>query len=192
MNWESRVATAGAFVWTGGAFAFMFGPNRVGDRLGVVRLGGHREFGESSEACAIREVMEEASLSIRLLRPPATYFAGAPLRLPGQPLPTITWPGETPPLLVTDRADGTVSVIYLAVSDDPPVPAAETKGLLLPDRAWISRLCARPHTLEEYLSAGGRAILRRPMEPSLPLEPSPQVRLFDQLLGRDALHLMWV
>ncbi|MFZ5827765.1 MAG: NUDIX domain-containing protein [Bacillota bacterium] len=182
MDWESRVTTAGAFVWNDGRLVFMVGPTRSGDRLGVVRLGGHREEGESSLECALREVKEEASLAAELLRPPVTYYAGTPLPLPGRPLPTIDWPGATPPVLVTERADGSLAAIYLAVSHGQPAPAAEAEGLLLPDRAWLSRLCARPYTLREYEAGGGRAILRMPMSPVLPLEPSPQLRLFARIL----------
>lgn len=182
MDWESRVATAGAFVWNRGRLVFMVGPTRGGDRLGVVRLGGHREEGESSLECAVREVREEASLTVQPLRPPATYFVGSPLPMPGRPLPIIDWPGPTPPVLVTQRIDGTLAALYLAVSHDSPVPDAETLGLLLPDQAWLARLCARPYTLKEYQAGGGEAILRTAMSPFLPLEPSPQLRLFARIL----------
>ncbi|MFZ5817367.1 MAG: NUDIX domain-containing protein [Bacillota bacterium] len=182
MDWDARVSTAGAFVWTRGCFVFMFGPNQKGTRLGVVRLGGHRERGESNEACALREVREEASLPVRLVSAPATYFVGSPIPLPGQPLPRIAWTGGTVPLLVAERADGTLSVLYLAVSDDLPTPAAETKGLLLPSPQWLARICARRYTLEQYLSAGGEALVAEPMGLHLPLEPSYQIRLLNQLL----------
>jgi 8-oxo-dGTP pyrophosphatase MutT (NUDIX family) len=74
MDLESRVATAGAYVLADGLVVFMVGPNRAGDRLGVVRLGGHREAGETSWTCAGREVLEEASVRIRPIPPPATYW----------------------------------------------------------------------------------------------------------------------
>lgn len=184
MNWERRVTTAGAFVWTRGRLAFMVGANNRGDRLGVVRLGGHREAGESSQECARREVMEEASMAITLLPPPATYYVGTPVRPPGQPLPTINWPGNTPPVLVTERNDGTLSVLYIAESQDPPQPASEAQGLLLPDRTWFHRLCTERLTLSDYLAQGGEAVLKAELSPSLPLEPSFQLRLFDRLLPR--------
>lgn len=182
MAWEHRVTTAGAFVWTRGRLAFMVGPNAKGDRLGVVRLGGHCERGETSQTCAAREVMEEATMAIRLLHPPVTYFAGAPLRLPGEPLPTIDWPDKPAPVLVTQRADTSLAALYLAVSNDPPVPAAESQGILLPDRDWFHRICTERLTLEEYLAGGGQAVLRTAMDRRLVLEPSYQLRLFDRLL----------
>lgn len=183
MDWDRNVVTAGAFVWSQGRLVFMVGPTRAGDKLGVVRLGGHREAGESTEACAVREVMEEAAMAIRLLPAPATYFAGSPAKLPGEPLPTIDWPGSPRPVLVTERQDGGLAVLYLAVSDDPPVPSNESEGLLLPDRAWLERLTARRYTLAEYLAGGGQAVLRTQMEPGLVLEPSHQLRLFARLLA---------
>ena len=48
----NRVVTASAYVIVQGLFVFQVGQTRAGDRLGVVRLGGHVEPGESSLACA--------------------------------------------------------------------------------------------------------------------------------------------
>jgi 8-oxo-dGTP pyrophosphatase MutT (NUDIX family) len=53
-------------------------PAGATDRLGVARLGGHREHGETAWQCAAREVREEASLAVRPLTPPATYWVGPP------------------------------------------------------------------------------------------------------------------
>jgi hypothetical protein len=43
----SAVATIGAYVMPDGRFPFVVGPTLQGDKLAVVRLGGHREAGEA-------------------------------------------------------------------------------------------------------------------------------------------------
>jgi 8-oxo-dGTP pyrophosphatase MutT (NUDIX family) len=70
-----RVATAGAYVVAGSAghrAVFMVGlPGSAADRLGVARLGGHRGPGETAWQRAAREVLEEASVTLQPIAPPA-------------------------------------------------------------------------------------------------------------------------
>jgi 8-oxo-dGTP pyrophosphatase MutT (NUDIX family) len=189
MGQECRVATAGAYVvLPGSRVPFMVGPTRAGDALGVVRLGGHREPGETSLACAAREVWEEASLRIEPVRPPATYQ----VEVGAGEFSLGDWPrrllaGPVPPVLVSRRqgdALGRLSVMYLARSEDEPVPAAETRGLLLLDGAWVARLAAGGVTLREYLGQGGRAVLREELPPDLPLVGLGQLQWLAWLLER--------
>src|SRR3954464_12516001 len=92
-----EVATAGAYVLLDGRFPFMVGPTRDGDRLAVVRLGGHREAGESPWQGAARGWLGGSGLPIQAVAPPRTYWlapeAGAPDQdglVPGD------WPPELP------------------------------------------------------------------------------------------------
>lgn len=181
------VRTAGAYVVLDGRVPFMVGPTPRGDRLAVFRLGGHREPGESPWECAAREAREEATLHIRPLAPPHTYWAEGESAT-ATPVPR-SWPGEpaggVPPLLVVKgpgaRA-GALSVMYLALASGDPIPAAETRGLLLLDRAEVLRLARTPPTFAEYLRSGGCAILREELPTHLPLEPFLQLRLLATLL----------
>jgi 8-oxo-dGTP pyrophosphatase MutT (NUDIX family) len=180
MATDAGVVTASAYVLVRGLFVFQVGPTRSGDRLGVVRLGGHVEPGESSLACAMREVFEEATLRIQPVGPPATYIVADDASLRPAPPPQ----SELAPLLISRHAER-LSVTYLAHSDDEPVPAAESRGLLLLDGNDVLRLTAEPLTLRQFLDNGGRAILREPLPLDLPLEPFPHLRLLPRLL---ALH----
>jgi len=204
---DDEVVTASAYVQLGGRFVFMVGlpggPGDVEDRLGVARLGGHREVGETPWACAAREVLEESSLHIRPLEPPATYWIG-----PGQDersmeaSPWSTNPDENAaPLLVARRddhggrhsresLDGSparmLSLTYLALAEGIPAPAAETQGLLLllPDE--VRRVARERLTLGAFLEQGGSALLRAPLPLHLPLVPLTQLRALAILLDRHA------
>ncbi len=72
--------------------------------------------------------------------------------------------------------------MYLAEAHTLPTPAHEAKGILLLNRADIQRLCREPLTLDQYIHAGGVALLKDAFDTSLYLEPFIQLRLFAQIL----------
>ena len=73
INIHRNVKTSGAYVLYQGRFIFQVGPTKKGDRLGVVRLGGHKEFEETALETARREVLEEANMKITAVNAPITY-----------------------------------------------------------------------------------------------------------------------
>ena len=96
----TRPRTASAWVVADGLFPFVVGPDETGERLGVVRLGGHMEEGETPWECAIREVREESGLEIRHVEPPGTY------RLPEDQLQPVGWNAAwgPRPIIAAERA----------------------------------------------------------------------------------------
>ena len=199
MRGRDEVVTASAYVVWRGRYVFMVGfPTGADDRLGVARLGGHREGDEDAWSCASREVLEECSLRVRAMAPPTTYWIG-----PGQDergMQAAPWPGgtseacphpaEPAPLLVGWRAGAgggaarRLSVTYLTEGEGALAPAAETQGLLLlrPDDV---RVVARGAlTLGGLMDRGGEAVLRAPLPTHLPLAPLAQIRVLAILLDR--------
>ena len=186
---RAQITTAGAYVLLEGRFAFMVGPTPRSDGLAVVRLGGHGEAGETAWECAAREVREEASLRIRPLTPPDTYWfqVGSESETLKQGPPPDDTDGEVPPLLLVRGAGdhgGRLSVMYLASADGPPAPASEARGLLLLSPSEVVRIVCTQVTLDEYRHSGGLAILRDELPGHLPLEPFLQLRLLAVLLLR--------
>jgi 8-oxo-dGTP pyrophosphatase MutT (NUDIX family) len=174
------VVTAGVYVLARGLFPFQAGPDRSGQVLGVVRLGGHREEGETGWECASREAWEEASIRVSPVAPPATYwldYSESDRLSPGP------WEEEgIAPILVSRRADGGITPIYLATSTDSPVPAAETKALLLLRPEEIRRMATTSITLRQYLEAGGQAVSKAELPLDFILQPFPHLRLLHVLL----------
>lgn len=181
MNWHDKIVTAGAYVNLNGLFPFQVGPTKKGTTLGVVRLGGHRESGETGWHCASREVFEEASISLTALKPPATYW----FESSDHPaLKKIGWHvDDVQPILIGQRKNSRyVTPIYLTSSHDTPGPAAETKGLLLLTPTEIATISSGNLTLGHYLENGGKAIFEHCLPLDLPLEPYPHLRLLHALL----------
>jgi ADP-ribose pyrophosphatase YjhB (NUDIX family) len=193
MEADDSVVTAGAYLLSGSHFVFMVGPTRSGDRLGVVRLGGHVEVGETAWRCATREVHEEASVNVELLSPPATYWIG-PEPERDETAVVGPWPlaaGEpAAPLLVAWRnapdhpPRRSLSATYLARTEEDPQPASETQGLLWLNRCEMLWLIQERPTLAEFLRREGRAKLRPGFPVHLPLEPFLQLRVLSVLLER--------
>ena len=152
--------TASAWVLVSDYFPFMVGPDQTGKQLGVIRLGGHLEQGESPWQCAVREVKEEANLDIEYLKPPATYQAA------GDEFRPLSWDDSDSdsiqPILV-----GSHSHYFLAHSRGYPTPCNEAWGLLLLGHEEVVKLTQYPMSLGTFLENGGRAIFRD-AEQSLP------------------------
>jgi 8-oxo-dGTP pyrophosphatase MutT (NUDIX family) len=186
------VATAGAYVLLDGRFPFVVGLTPAGDRLAVVRLGGHREAGESPWQCAARELLEESGLTIEALAPPCTYWLAPERAAPEQDgLVPGAWPSEPkaphPPLFVvrgTATQADRLSVMYLARAEGTPEPLNEVRGLLLLAPAEVFTLVNRSVTLAQHLRAGGRAILLDDVPYDLPLFPHLQLQVLAALLRR--------
>jgi 8-oxo-dGTP pyrophosphatase MutT (NUDIX family) len=188
---RDAVATAGAYFLVDGRFAFMIGPTPDGASLAVVRLGGHREAGETPWQCAEREVLEEAGLRISPRTPPCTYWLQIRDDAPDQEaLIDGGWPHQpsTPvPLLIARGRPGLsdrLSAMYLATAEGAPEPLHEAHGLLFLSPAEVVAVLHRRVTLGQYLRSGGHAILRPGLPHGLPLLPHLQLRVLAMLLNR--------
>lgn len=193
---EAAVQTAGVYLLHDGAVVFSVGPDRTGDRLGIARLGGHREQGESPVDCALREVREEAGIRASPLAATTSYRApyvppgGEDFRL----IPEVfAGFGAVAPLLVSHIAtqpEGPFSIMFWGrVEGGDLTPGEECRGLLLLRPPEVVRLMVRPTTLRAHLAGGGRAILTAGFPIDLPLRPLNQLHYLARLLARSMVTL---
>lgn len=181
---NDSIVTAGVFLNCRGLFPFQVGPTKQGTTLGVVRIGGHREDGETGWQCAAREALEEAAVQALPVTPPATYWYDASAE---PELAPRDWPlaDDAVPILVGVRETSRLlAPIYLAYTEDRPVPSAEARALLLLSPADIAALVNRPPTLEQFIASGGKAIIKQDIPMHVRLEPFPQVRMLHALLQK--------
>lgn len=160
---DHKFVTAGVLVRVGDRYPFEVGPDKTGKNIGVVRVGGHIERGETPWECAVREAKEEAVLDVSYIRPPATYQVDLD-KDPTQ-MERVIWDVDTfgcePPVMVRKFGDS-ASAIFLASSQDLPNPGSATRGLLLLSLSDIALLQQEKMTLTEFVERGGQAIISEP------------------------------
>jgi hypothetical protein len=177
-----NVRTSGAYVIYQGLFPFQVGPTRKGDKLGVVRLGGHREENETAQETAIREVCEESSMTIRLVNSPVTFFK----RDWNDSAIKIQSSEDIAPIVIKGTDPAASTAMYLAYSNTEPEPSSETCGLLLLSRQDILLICKHKITLGNFIEQGGKALLSPEINSGLPLKPFPQLLFLAELFEKEA------
>ncbi|MDF2066688.1 NUDIX hydrolase [Bacillus sp. Cr_A10] len=152
-------------------FIFQVGPTEEADNLGVVRLGGHKEFEETALETARREVFKEASMKITPINSPITYHMSEWGNKPS----IIRLGEEIAPILVKRNEQESLSIMYLSYSENEPNPSTETNGLLLltPEDHFI---------LNDFIKQNGKAILKGNINRDLFLIPFPQLLFLSKLL----------
>jgi 8-oxo-dGTP pyrophosphatase MutT (NUDIX family) len=176
-----HVRTSGAYVLYNGLFPFQVGPTRKGDKLGVVRLGGHREGDETAVQTVVREVVEESSMEINIISSPITYYK----RDWSHSASKIQTEDEIAPILIKGSDPTSSTAMYLAHSESEPRPSSETNGLLLLTSKDVHLLCKQRITLNDYLKQHGRALFKWELNKNLLLEPFPQLLFLAELLEKE-------
>jgi len=177
-----RIITSGAYVYYKKYFVFQVGPTKSGDRLGVVRLGGHLESNETALEAAQREVFEESSLIINPVKTSTMYMINLGMEEPVR----IEVKNELLPLLLMERQDEFYSVMYLSHAINKPKPSSETKGLIFLTPNQVHQICDSCITLRDYLNNDGLVMLRADLKGELVLEPFPQLRFLSFLLKQES------
>lgn len=176
-----HVRTSGAYILYNGFFPFQVGPTRIGDKLGVVRLGGHREGNETASDTVFREVYEESRMKINIFHSPITFFKkdwdGVARR--------VTTKEAVAPILIKGTDPEGSTAMYLAYSESEPVPSEETKGLLMLTPNDIKRICEQQITLKEFIKHGGSTLLKKEMNQELTLKPFPQLLFLNELFEKE-------
>ncbi len=183
------IEKAGAFVLTNKTIAFMMGPTPDQSTLAIVRLGGHREGTETAWACAQREVFEESQMRITPLRPSMSFYCpntSFDSEIELEPIAEYNYSMfEQRPLIIGHQnSKQSITPIFLASSEDEPVPSMETKALLLLTRKDVIRLCSERLTLDEFQSSGGIVLYGQQVDKNLPLKPFGHLIMLSIILKR--------
>lgn len=182
------VLTAGLILRSGDRFMFQVGLNATRDALGIVRLGGHVEPGETPAQCAVREAAEEACVRARIVSPPSTF--AYQVDSAEFVLARDTWSAAPPtPLLVAamSTAPPGASVTYLGEFTDRPTPGGETQGLVLLSRREVQWLTSASVSLAEFLESGGVLVPATDLPTNMALRPHGQLRALSILLADNVL-----
>ena len=183
MDLKQKIVTSGVYASVKGRFIFQIGPTKVGDTLGVVRIGGHREIDETGWECARREALEEASIQVIPVTPPNTYWTEIENY---SELKLGKWSsdsdGQVKPIVVTIRSEDYITPLYLGYTLGEPVPTREAKALILLSPLDVCLIVTKKVTLKQYINNGGTVIFREELPQHLLLEPFVHLKILCQLL----------
>ena len=170
---------AGAYLFYNGYFLFMFGwgDNSKGNKLGVVRFGGHREKNETVVQCVTREIKEETSLDIEFYKNNCVYVEKSDVN----DYDRIKGNQENSPILLRIGSDKKYSIMYLAYGKGELKPDMETQGILLLRKEDIVNICSHDITFGEYKELGGKYILAKPLPDNGILTPNIQLDFLNKL-----------
>lgn len=177
----NNVRTSGAYVLYKGLFVFQVGPTKEGDKLGVVRLGGHTEDNETAWDTAKREVFEEAQVEIFPFNSNTTFYLSEWNEEPTK----VNIDEPVVPILIKGNEECFYSIMYLSNTLTLPAPSSESKGLLLLTLENVELICRKKITLSDYQKMGGVSILKTELDMNLTLQPFPQLLFLSRLLNEE-------
>lgn len=181
MCMTSEISTAGAYVLYNGLFIFQVGPTKSGDKLGVVRLGGHREGNETALDTAKREVYEEAQVEINPFNPNTTYYLSEWNEEPTK----VKVTESIAPILIKGNEESSYTLMYLSNTLTLPTPSSESKGLLLLSPEKVQLICQKKISLSDYQKLDGISTLKSEINTNLILQPFPQILFLSRLLNEE-------
>lgn len=157
--------TVGAFVQYEDTLAFMIGPDKSGEKLGITRLGGHIEKNESLLQALEREVKEEGSIKVKLLDCSSTFYKTKWEDISySQITNDIIWDIK-PLIIVGDKSRSTA--VFLSYAEDEPKPAAESSGIIFLRKNDIIDICSKKLLLKDFLNNGGKLIKQKEIDHNL-------------------------
>ena len=177
----NNARTSGAYVLYKGLFIFQVGPTKEGDKLGVVRLGGHREGNETALETAKREVFEEAQVEIAPINPNKTFYLSEWNEEPTK----VNINEPIVPILIKGNEESSYTIMYLSNTLTLPTPSSESKGLLLLSPENVRLICQNKISLSDYHNLDGVSILKTELDMNLILQPFPQLLFLSQLLNEE-------
>lgn len=154
--------TVGTYILYEDTLAFMIGPDNSGEKLGIMRLGGHIEKGESYLQALEREVNEEGAIRVKLVSSTDTYYK-------------TNWDDtnyckitndiafDIKPLIVTGNIRRSTAV-FLAYAEEEPKPSSEAHGIIFLNKSEIKDICSKKLRLKDFLNNGGKLIQQKEID----------------------------
>lgn len=176
-----EIRTSGAYVLYKGLFVFQVGPTKEGDRLGVVRLGGHREGSETALDTVKREVHEEAHVEISLFNSNTTFY----LNEWNDESTKVKLNEPIAPILIKGNDESSYTIMYLSKTLTQPTPCSESKGLLFLSPEKVRLICRKKISLNDFQQLNGVSILKSEIDKNLILQPFPQLLFLSRLLDEE-------
>lgn len=172
--------TVGSFILYKDTLAFMIGPDNTGEKLGVMRLGGHIEENESYLQTLEREIKEEGSIEVKLLNSPNTFYKR-------------NWDDNNyseitddialdikPLIIVGDKMRSTA--VFLSYTEEEPKPSSEACGIIFLKENEIKRICSEKLRLRDFLDSGGKLIQQKEIDYDMEMYAGVHLTFLNRLM----------
>ncbi|GKX66357.1 NUDIX hydrolase [Inconstantimicrobium mannanitabidum] len=181
LNILNGFKTVGSFILYKDTLAFMIGPDNTGEKLGVMRLGGHIEENESYLQTLEREIKEEGSIEVNFLNSPNTFYKR-------------NWndnnydeiideiPLDIKPLIIVgDKVRSTA--VFLSYTEKEPKPSSEACGIIFLKENEVKRICSEKLRLRDFLDSGGKLIQQKEIDYNMEMYAGVHLTFLNRLIA---------
>jgi hypothetical protein len=183
VNILNSLKTVGSFVLYQNTLAFMIGPDKSGEKLGIVRLGGHIEGNENYLQALAREIEEEAAIKVKLINSPSSFYKRSWDERCYYEI-TDNIPFGIKPLIITgDEVSSTA--VFLAYTEELPKPSSESYGIIFLKENDIKDICSKKICLKDFLKNGGRLIQQKKIDYDMKMYAGVHLTFLNRLMERD-------
>jgi hypothetical protein len=180
--------TVGSFILYQDTLAFMIGPDNSGEKLGVMRLGGHIEANENLLQSLEREIKEEASVEVKLFNSPCTFYkTNWDDSNYCEITNNIVWDIK-PLIIVGDKARSTA--VFLSYTEEEPKPSSEACGIIFFKEADIKNICSNKLRLKDFIDNGGKLIQQKEIDYDMEMYSGVHLTFLNRLIEdkNDLVH----
>lgn len=176
----NALRTVGSFILYKDMFAFAIGPDNTGEKLGIIRIGGHVEENETYLQTLEREIKEEASIEVKLLSSPNTFYKR-------------NWNDnnyieisddidlDIKPLIITGTKMNSTAV-FLSCAKEEPKPSSEAYGIIFLKKDDIKRICTGKLCLNDFLDSGGKLIQQKEIDYDMEMYAGVHLQFLNRLI----------
>ena len=172
--------TVGSFILYQDTLAFMIGPDNSGEKLGVMRIGGHIEANEKLLQALEREIKEEASVEVKLLNSPCTFYKTNWDDANYYEITNdIVW--DTKPLIIVgDKSRSTA--VFLSYTEEEPKPSSEACGIIFLKETDIKAICLKKLCLKDFIDNGGKFIQQKEIDYNMEMYAGVHLTFLNRLI----------
>jgi hypothetical protein len=175
--------TVGSFILYQDTLTFMIGPDNTGEKLGLMRLGGHIEEKESLLQALEREIKEEGSVKVKLFDSPSTFYKRNWEDINYSEITNkLKW--DIRPLIITgDKSRSTA--VFLSHTEEKPKPSSEAYGLIFLKENDIRDICTKKLHLIDFLKNGGKLIQQKEIDYEMEMYAGVHLSFLNRLMEDD-------
>lgn len=172
--------TVGSFILYQDTLAFMIGPDNLGEKLGITRLGGHIEENENLLQSLEREIKEEASVEVKLFNSPCTFYKRNWDDSNYSEISNdIVWDIK-PLIIVGDKSRSTA--VFLSYTEDEPKPSSEACGIIFLKETDIKDICSKKLSLKDFIDNGGKFLRQKEIDYDMEMYAGVHLAFLNRLI----------